>query len=136
MLEPLGPISPFFIVRSLADALAFYEGVLDFEVRVRAPAEDPFFAIVGRDSAQLFLKEIAPEIAPTPNHTLHEWAPWDAFVFTPRAEEVADQIRARGGAFHSPLTTREDGLRGFEVIDPDGHVLFFGTPIESASGQS
>jgi hypothetical protein len=30
--------------------------------------------------------------------------------------------------FSAQLKDTHDGLRGFEVADPDGHVLFFGRP--------
>jgi hypothetical protein len=35
-------------------------------------------------------------------------------------------VAARGTAFFKPIQNREDGLRGFEVADADGYVLFFG----------
>jgi hypothetical protein len=30
--------------------------------------------------------------------------------------------------FTAPLKDTHDGLRGFEIKDPDGYVLFFGRP--------
>ena len=33
-----------------------------------------------------------------------------------------------GAAFSVPLKDTHDGLRGFEICDPDGYVLFFGRP--------
>jgi catechol 2,3-dioxygenase-like lactoylglutathione lyase family enzyme len=74
-------ISPFFIVRNVAAAVAFYRDKLGFEVSYQEPKDDPFFAIV-----------------------------------------------CRGGAM---LMT--DGLRGFELKDADGYVLFFGRPRENSN---
>ena len=34
----------------------------------------------------------------------------------------------RAVAFYAALAERDDGLRGFEVIDPDGYVIFLGRP--------
>jgi hypothetical protein len=31
-----------------------------------------------------------------------------------------------------PLADTQDGLRGFEVEDPDGYVLFFGRPRDQS----
>jgi len=31
-----------------------------------------------------------------------------------------------------PLKDTHDGLRGFEICDPDGYVLFFGRPRQIA----
>jgi hypothetical protein len=41
---------------------------------------------------------------------------------------LAAEYDASGVSFSSGLQDTHDGLRGFEVIDPDGHVLFFGRP--------
>ena len=51
----IGGISPFFIVRDLSAALAFYRDKLGFEVTFTTPADDPFFGIVRRDRAMLML---------------------------------------------------------------------------------
>lgn len=124
----LTSISPFFIVGSLRASLEFYQRQLGFEVQVSHPAEQPFFAVVGRDRVQLYLKEIGPDVTAAPNHLRHEWAPWDAFVWTQSPEQLAASLEARGTALHRPLTLRDDKLYGFEVMDPDGYVLFFGRP--------
>jgi hypothetical protein len=41
---------------------------------------------------------------------------------------LAAEFLERGTAFRSPLQDTHDGLRGFEITDPDGYVLFFGRP--------
>ena len=35
---------------------------------------------------------------------------------------------SRGVIFSAPLRDTHDGLRGFELEDADGYVLFFGRP--------
>jgi len=74
------------------------------------------------------LKEIAPDIKPVPNHTSHEWARWDAYISTAEPDELFEEYRSGAIAFHQPIKDDEDGLRGFEVEDADGYVLFFGRP--------
>lgn len=74
------------------------------------------------------LKEITPDIKPAPNHTLHEWARWDAFIYASDPDSLFEEFRAGGIRFHQPLQDDDDGLRGFEVTDEDGYVLFFGRP--------
>jgi len=125
----LGAIAPFFIVRDVPRAVRFYQDALGFELRVLEPADTPFFAIVGRDSAQLLLKHVSEAVGPQPNPTRHEWAPWDAFVFVSDPDGLHDELSSRGVALRTPITDRDDGLRGFEVEDRDGYVLFFGCPI-------
>lgn len=128
MEQPIGPIQPFFIVASLSRAAEFYERYLGFDVRHSSPAEEPFFAILGRGSVQIHVKEIGADVPPQPNWTRHAWAPWDAFVYAGDPDGLAVELAGRGLELHTDLRDRDDGLRGFEVRDPDGYVLFFGRP--------
>ena len=133
----LAYISPFFIVANLNTAVSFYTGRLGFEVRYMTPADAPFFAIVGREEISILLKATATDIKPAPNHTLHEWARWDVFIYTADPDSLFQEYRAEGITFHQPLQDDCDGLRGFEVTDADGYVLFFGRPVspmQSARG--
>ena len=124
----LSHVAPFFIVSDLERAASFYEEQLGFTMRVTIPADDPFFAIVGRDSVQLHLKEIDAAVAPNPNRRVHEWARFDAFVHVDDPDTLAAEFAARGVDFQADLANTDDGLRGFEVADRDGYVLFFGRP--------
>jgi catechol 2,3-dioxygenase-like lactoylglutathione lyase family enzyme len=60
-------ISPFFIGRNVAAAVAFYRDKLGFEVSYQEPKDDPFFAIVCRGGAMLMVKSV--EASPAPNPT-------------------------------------------------------------------
>lgn len=128
--DELGGISPFFIVSDVPRAVSFYEDRLGFDVRFLGPPNEkrPFFAIVGRGGAQLFLKAVSDTVLAQPNHSRHDWAPWDAFVYSANPDSLALELSSRGVSFHQEVGDREDGLRGFEVQDSDGYVLFFGRP--------
>jgi catechol 2,3-dioxygenase-like lactoylglutathione lyase family enzyme len=119
---------PFFIVSSVERIIAFYRDKLGFEPQFQEPQQDPFFAIVGRDRAALFLK--AGEAAPLPNPKRDPAMRWDAYCYTPDPDALAAEFAARGAPFSNPLKDTADGLRGFEVTDPDGYVVFFGRPRE------
>ena len=127
----LGHISPFFIVSDVLTAIKFYQDQLGFETRFLAPREEPFFAIVGRDTVQIYLKNVSDgstTIGPQPNNTRHPWVPWDAFVLLADPDALAEELAARGVDFHKEIQDTDDGLRGFEIRDTDGYVLFFGRP--------
>jgi len=126
--QRIGPIAPFFIVSDVSAAIEFYRQRLGFELRTAIPQGDPFFAIVGRDSVQILLKSVSDTVEPQPNPTRHEWAPWDAFVFVDDPDALAAELESGGETLHVALGDRDDGLRGFEVRDSDGYVLFFGRP--------
>jgi catechol 2,3-dioxygenase-like lactoylglutathione lyase family enzyme len=125
----VGSISPFFIVRDVPATITFYVETLGFEVNFKQPEDKPFFAIVQRDGAMLFLKSgIA---APLPNHTRDPEMRWDAYCYTPDPDALDAEFAGRGATPSKPLKDTTDGLRGFEITDPDGYVLFFGRPRDS-----
>lgn len=124
---PLGKVSPFFIVDEIASSVAFYEQ-LGFQVRHQSPEEDPFFAIVGRDDTQILLKAITRDVNPQPNSTRHPWARWDAFISVENPDALAAEFTEANIGFARELEDTEEGLRGFELRDNDGYILFFGRP--------
>jgi len=124
----IGLISPCFIVSDAPAALAFYRDRLGFEVTHQEPAEAPFFGIVQRGGAMLMLKDVG--IPAMPNRQRHEWQRWDAYLFVPDPDALAAEFESRQVQFSEQLKDSPDGLRGFELRDPDGYVLFFGRPVE------
>ena len=66
-------------------------------------AISPFFIVSSVERTVAFYRDKLGFEA-LPNSKRHPWARWDAFEDT------------------------HDGLRGFEITDPDGYVLFFGRP--------
>jgi catechol 2,3-dioxygenase-like lactoylglutathione lyase family enzyme len=123
----LHSISPSFIVSDVAQTIAFYRDKLGFETRFQQPDRDPFFAIIGRDGTQLFVKS-EKNIDPVPNHQRHRHLRWDAYVYVPEPDALATEFTNRGANFSTTLKDTTDGLRGFEISDPDGYILFFGRP--------
>jgi catechol 2,3-dioxygenase-like lactoylglutathione lyase family enzyme len=119
-------IAPFFIVKHVPTALTFYCDKLGFEVVHQEPEHEPFFAILRSDSAMIFIKQVAAE--PLPNCKRDREARWDAYVSVPDPDALAAEFASRGVSFASPLQDTHDGLRGFELEDTDGYVLFFGRP--------
>ena len=97
------------------------------ETKFQDPNRDPFFAILGRGGAQLFVKSDG-NVSPLPNHRRHPSMRWDAFVYAPDPDALAAEFAAMGAAFSVLLKDTHDGLRGFEISDPDGYVIFFGRP--------
>lgn len=131
MPEPyIGGISPFFIVRNVTEAALFYRDKLGFDVLFQEPEEEPFFAILRRDDAMVFLKSAGVE--PLPNCKRHPDARWDAYLSVPDPDSLAAEFESSGVTFSSPLQDTHDDLRGFEIEDADGYVLFFGRPRDDS----
>lgn len=72
-------------------------------------------------------------VDPVPNYTRdikQGIARWDAYLHVPDPDALAAEFASRNVTFFSPINEDgDDGLRGFEVQDKDGYVLFFGRPI-------
>jgi catechol 2,3-dioxygenase-like lactoylglutathione lyase family enzyme len=122
----IGNISPFFIVNDVPAAISFYRDRLGFEVTFQAEPNDPFFAIVSRDRAMIMMKSV--EVKALPNSERDPAARWDAYLYVPDPDALADEFASRDVTFSAPLQDTHDGLRGFELEDTDGYVLFFGRP--------
>ena len=124
-------IAPLFIVRSVPVTLAFYRDRLGFAVTFQGPdPDDIFFGIVRRGAAMIMFKAVG--LDPVPNCTRdigQGIARWDAYLHVPDPDGLAAEYASRALAFSEPLGNTDDGLRGFELRDPDGYVLFFGRPI-------
>ena len=123
-------IAPFFIVKSVPTALAFYRDRLGFDITFQGPdPDDIFFGIVERGAAMIMLKAVG--VDPVPNYTRdvkQGSARWDAYLHVPDPDALAAEFSSRHVEFSQPLKDDDDGLRGFELKDADGYVLFFGRP--------
>jgi len=127
----LNSITPFFIVDDLAKTIEFYQSRLAFQVLYKGGDENgDFWAMLGRDQIMLMFKAITPKVHPQPNHSRHEWAAWDAYIFTTDPDAVYAEFRAKDVPMHKELANTNDGLRAFEIIDNSGYVLCFARPIE------
>jgi catechol 2,3-dioxygenase-like lactoylglutathione lyase family enzyme len=131
MTKPaIAGIAPFFIVRDVPTALAFYRDHLGFDIIFQGPEpDDIFFGIVHRGAAMIMFKAVGVE--PVPNYTRdikQGIARWDAYLNVPDPDALAAEFASHGVEFSEPLKDTGDGLRGFEVKDADGYVLFFGRP--------
>ena len=123
----IGGVSPFFIVRNVPAALAFYRDQLGFEITFQGPSDDDiFFGIVQRGRAMIMFKDV--DIDPLPNRQREAGARWDAYVYVPDPDALAAEFASRNVEFLEPLRNTHDNLRGFELKDADGYVLFFGRP--------
>jgi catechol 2,3-dioxygenase-like lactoylglutathione lyase family enzyme len=129
----LDKMCPFFIVSHVGRTIAFYRDNLGFECWHQQPETDPFFATIGRDGAMLFIKAgVAP---PVPNSKRDPEMRWDAYVSVQEPDALAADFANRGTTLSKSLQDTHDGLRGFEITDPDGYVLFFGRPTQLLSSK-
>src|SRR5690242_13840325 len=90
-------IAPFFVVRDVPAALAFYRDRLGFEIMYQGPEPgDIFFGMVERGAAMIMMKAIG--VDPVPNHTREVGkgtAPWDAYLAVPDPDALAAEFSSR-----------------------------------------
>lgn len=124
-------IAPLFIVNDVPTTLAFYRDRLGFEITFQGPEPaDIFFGIVRRGAAMIMFKAIG--VDPIPNYTRdikQGIARWDAYLDVPDPDALSAEFASRNVELSEPLRNTDDGLRGFELKDINGYVLFFGRPL-------
>jgi len=108
--------APILPVRDLALSLAHYQR-LCFNVR---EDEGGVYGFVTRDGVEIHLG-VVPEIAPS--HAKHS-----AYLFVDDADALAQEWRACGADVRMPEDT-EWGQHEGALVDPDGNVLRFGSPM-------
>ena len=129
----IGGVSPFFIVSNVPATLAFYRDQLGFEITFQGPfADDIFFGIVQRGRSMIMFKAVGVE--PLPNCKRESGARWDAYFYVPNPNALAAEFTTRDVQFLKPVANNSDNLRGFEIEDADGYVLFFGRPNSRDEG--
>jgi hypothetical protein len=101
-------IAPFFIVKSVPTAMAFYRDRLGFDITFQGPSDDDiFFGIVQRGAATIMLKDIG--VDPTPNYTRDikkVIARWDAYLHVPDPDALAAEFSSRNVEFFSTAQGR------------------------------
>jgi catechol 2,3-dioxygenase-like lactoylglutathione lyase family enzyme len=126
-------IAPFFIIKNVPAALNFYRDLLGFDITFQGPSEhDIFFGIVQRGAAMIILKAVGLDPLPNYKRDIKKGiARWDAYLHVPDPDALAAEFASRHVTFFKTIEEGEggdDGLRGFEIQDADGYVLFFGRP--------
>ena len=113
--ELVGAAAPVFLVKDIRRAIEFYEGKLGFRCRHRAGSRSPQIAILERGSANILLKVEDRARAR------------EAYFHTPDTAALAADFAECGLTVRNVTADNLDGWRGFEIIDPDGNRLFFGS---------
>ena len=143
MALELRGVCPLLQVFDMPTSLAFYRGVLGFEVIQAAPPAD---AVTGddfgwvwlrRDGAELMLNTAYdPEAVRPPAPDLARVAAHDdtaLFIGCPDVDGAYEELRARGVAVDAPAVTSY-GMKQLYVKDPDGFTLCFQWTANAAEG--
>lgn len=116
-MRTLRRIAPIFAVHELTAALEYY-GRLGFTVREYKPGAGYGFA--SRDGIEIHLG--------VPSGAFQSSS---AYLFVDDSDALAAEWRSAGVDVHHPEDT-EWGQHEGAVVDPDGNVIRFGSPVEKA----
>ena len=113
---------PQFTVPDIAATTEYYRDVLGF--RIAGYWQDPpVFAIVERDSVELFFNQATPE---TPPRTGRLSGGYDVYFHVDDVDALATEFARRGAAVIDGPTDREYHMRELVVRDCNGLILAFG----------
>jgi hypothetical protein len=115
-------IAPIFPVRDLSVSLRHYQR-LGFSTRAYDKGGYGFAAL---DGAEIHLGVVVPGGAAT--------APASAYLFVEDADELAQAWASAGADVGVPEDT-EWGQREGVVIDPDGNIIRFGSPMRNSGSE-
>jgi uncharacterized glyoxalase superfamily protein PhnB len=113
-------IAPIFAIRNLDRAMAFYDR-LGFATRAYVGGG---YAFATRDGIEIHLGFVPDE----------DRRIGAAYLFVEDADKLAREWRAAGAEVHGPQDTEWRQHEG-ALVDPDGNVIRFGSPM-SAGGNA
>ena len=108
-------------VTTVTQSLEFYREKLGFSVEFKW--NDPVdYAVIRRgESVSIHLTKSEKTIPRTDQPKM--------YIFLHSVDEVYKEYKAKSVEFHTPIGDREYGMRDFDILDPDGHMITFGTGI-------
>ncbi len=115
---------PILIVRDMAEAIAFYTRLLDFDLAVTLPEDAPFYAILRRGPDELHLNL-------TPDGT--RFGHCSAIMVCDDVDALFASFKARGlppstngdSPVHDGPLDQTWGTREVYIDDPSGNTLIF-----------
>lgn len=119
-------VAPVLVVRDVGTSIAYWRDRMGFEVESTFK-DPPVMAFLERGGVQFMLQGNGEGPVPGANRGYMAGV-WDAHVWVDDADALHADMKARGAVVSDPCDTFY-GNREFEVTDPDGYIIAFGSPI-------
>ena len=118
--SPADPVecAAIFVVRDIAASLAYYRDALGFAIGFTW-GDPPTYAGVCRGAVTIHLQAASQTRSPPGAAALS--------LFVGSADEIHRELERRGARILKPPATYPYGMRDFDVLDPDGNRLVFGS---------
>ncbi len=126
-------IAPQWIVSNVQESVDFYVKQLGFSVDWIG--EGPLFAIISKGDATLMIRQLQKGGFTQPNRKAFVKAgwhtdgvnAWDAYIWVDDASKLCKEYKDKGVSIIKELGETDYGNIDFEIEDPDGYILCFGT---------
>ncbi|WP_426454207.1 VOC family protein [Paenibacillus sp. S-38] len=122
MINRFKEYRPVFLSADRERSLAYY-AMLGFQC-------NHYTGFVDRDGLRFAVHDAsgaAGEIRP--NHRV-DGRSWDMYIWVEDADALYAELSAKGAMIHyPPHSPREYHMREFAILDPDGYIFAFGSPI-------
>ena len=149
MLSPLSQSVPEWVMAKIQnlrtmlavndpdETVSFYEKVLGFTCIGKMAHEEgakPFWFEVRRDEVDLMFTYSEPhEHEPGEEHSHDPALSGALYLNVDDADALFAEAKANGATFEQEPTTQPYGMRDFSLVDPNGYLLIFGSPVEAAA---
>ncbi|MDX2153252.1 MAG: VOC family protein [Bryobacteraceae bacterium] len=119
---PILSAVPRIPANSVAETAAWFATHLGFRTEFLHPPEQPVYAGVARDKAELHIFPM--DIDPKESDFM-------VYLRVTGIEELYEEFKGRGLIHpNGPLQSKPWGMREFSVLDPNGTLLTFGEPAK------
>ncbi len=122
----LNGIAPQFLVADVRAAAEYYRDRLGFKINEYLE-DPPVFVIVERDGQRIMLSRVEGGRG-GPNRADKRIA-IDAYIWARDVDRLHAEFAARGARSLTEPCDQFYGLREIEVLDLDGYVICFGSPV-------
>jgi len=122
-------VAPQFTVSDVVRTAEYYRDVFGFEIRGYW-GEPPVFAIVARDSVELYFNLAAPDTVP---RTGRVDGGYDAYFKVRGVEALAAALKKQGAEVIEGPEVREYGMVELVVRDCNGLILAFGEEVPAGA---
>jgi uncharacterized glyoxalase superfamily protein PhnB len=120
-------LTPMLICADVQASIKFYTDVIGLEVDERMDdVGKSGWASVGRDGVHLMLA--SPTYFPDMPKVNDRYYQAQYYFYTDELDALREHIKAKG-AETTEIIEQSYGMREFEMVDPDGHILIFGQNI-------
>ena len=121
--------APVLGVRSVAEAVDYFERVLGFECPgglFGAEGEPPVYAVMRRDGCEVHLQIRRRTVFAEERGSFEG----DAYLFVEDLDALYKELQGRGASVLRPPMDEPYGLRDCTIETPDGHRLSFAQRLE------